>query len=78
MRVEITEKRLSTKDRSTGRLYVQQEGDIITVPDEIGARWCSLGWAKDVDGKVPTGKRRVYRAEVEPRSTTHANTPKEV
>lgn len=57
MRVEITEKRLSTKDRSTGRLYVQQ---------------------KDVDGKVPTGKRRVYRAEVEPRSTTHANTPKEV
>lgn len=59
MRVEITEKRLSTKDRSTGRLYVQR-------------------WAKDVDGKVPTGKRRVYRAEVEPRSTTHANTPKEV
>jgi hypothetical protein len=58
MRVEVTEDRLSTKDRETGRLYVQEKGDIITVPDALGERWCGLGWAKDVAGKVATGERK--------------------
>jgi hypothetical protein len=44
--------------------YVVTEGDIITVPDEVGARWCALGWAKDTAGVVATGERRVLDARI--------------
>lgn len=77
MRVEILEERLSTKDRTTGRLYVQVRGDIITVPDELGAKWCSLGWAKDVDGNVETGERIVRGARIEPHNVTHVTKVRE-
>lgn len=52
MKVEVTEKAL----KSDG--YNLVEGDTLTVPDEVGARWCGYGWAKDVDGKVETGERK--------------------
>lgn len=45
--------------------YVLDEGDRKSVPDEIGQRWCALGWAKDVDGVVPTGERVVTRNTLE-------------
>lgn len=45
--------------------YVLSEGDIITVPDEVGAHWCKHGWAKDTSGAVPTGERRVISAKVD-------------
>lgn len=32
-------------------------GDTITVPDEVGAHWCEMGWARDTSGTVPTGER---------------------
>lgn len=57
MRVEITEERLSDTDPVTERHYLQHKGDIITVPASLGEKWCSLGWAKDVDGNVETGER---------------------
>jgi hypothetical protein len=59
MKVEITETRL----RDAG--YNLVEGDTLTVPDEVGTTWCHYGWAKDVDGKVPTGRRIVRGATVE-------------
>lgn len=59
MRVEITEKRISDTDPDTQQLHQLHEGDIVSVPDKLGARWCALGWAKDVDGVVPTGERVV-------------------
>jgi hypothetical protein len=37
--------------------YLLTEGDRITVPDEVGAHWCEMGWAKDTSGTVPTGER---------------------
>lgn len=39
-------------------------GDIITVPDELGARWCAMGWAKDTSGTVPTGERSTTPREI--------------
>lgn len=70
MRVEITEKKL--KDGG----YDLVEGDTITVPDELGAEWCRHGWAKDTDGKVPTGERIVQGAEVQPKSAKHTSRSK--
>lgn len=72
MKVEITEK--SLKDAG----YNLVEGDTITVPDEIGAAWCGHGWAKDVDGTVPTGTRRVRGAVVEVDNVNLAAKAKEV
>lgn len=65
MRVEITEVRL----RDAG--FNQVQGDVITVPDEVGKAWCRRGWAKDVDGNVPTGKRIVRGAVVQPDAAAH-------
>jgi hypothetical protein len=57
MRVEITEAKISDVDLDTGRLYTLEQGDILTVPDALGARWCAYGWARDTAGVVPTGER---------------------
>lgn len=57
MRVEILEKRISDQDPETGHQYVAQQGDVLTVPDAVGNRWCHYGWAKDVDGVITTGER---------------------
>ncbi len=73
MRVEITEKRLSDTDHETERHYLQHEGDVITVPDELGTKWCSRGWAKDVDGNVATGERIVSGAELRVDNGAHAS-----
>lgn len=47
------------------RGYILSEGDIITVPDDVGAHWCKHGWAKDTSGAVQTGERRVINAAVD-------------
>lgn len=38
--------------------------DIVTVPDELGARWCAMGWAKDTSGTVPTMERSTAPREI--------------
>lgn len=78
MRVEITEEKLSTKDRTTGRHYQQVAGDIITVPDDFGKSLCEKGWARDVDGVVQTGERIVRGAIVKPNKAEHAPTKRGV
>lgn len=72
MRVEITEKKL----RDAG--YNLAEGDVVTVPDEVGKAWCSHGWCRDVDGKVPTGERKVTGAEIQPAKSRHTAKGKEI
>lgn len=57
MRVEILEKRISDVDPKTEHHYVVHLGDVLTVPDDVGTRWCAYGWAKDADGNVETGER---------------------
>lgn len=59
MKVEITEKRLSSDG------FVGENGDRFTVPDEVGKKWCALGWAIDLDGIVKTGERKVIDARLE-------------
>jgi hypothetical protein len=71
MRVEILEERLSSDG------FAGVAGDILSVPDEVGARWCGLGWARDVAGAVATGERRVVRAVVTPHSAAHGQTAEE-
>ena len=44
--------------------YVLTAGDTITVPDEVGTIWCRHGWARDVDGAIPTGERQVLNAKL--------------
>ena len=44
--------------------YLLEAEDVKTVPDELGARWCALGWARDVAGVVPTGERQVIDARL--------------
>ncbi len=65
MRVEITEAKLSDSDTETGSHYVLGKGDLVTVSEATGARWCSYGWAKDIAGKVKTGERIEGAREVQ-------------
>jgi len=58
MKIEILENRLSSDG------FVGELGDRFTVPDEVGAHWCSLGWAKDLSGQVATGERVVINASL--------------
>ena len=39
-------------------------GDIRTVSDEDGARFCAEGWAKDISGTVPTGDATTGTADL--------------
>lgn len=58
MRIEILEDRLSDTDAGTGQHYSLSKGDIVTVPDDYGARLCGFGWVKDLDGKVESAERK--------------------
>ena len=52
--------------------YRLTAGDVVTVPDEMGVRWCALGWAKDTSGAVPTGERRVLGVHLVIAPAAHA------
>lgn len=57
MQVQITEERLKDNDPETGMQYSLGKGDIITVSDATGKRWCGYGWAEDTSGVHPSGER---------------------
>jgi hypothetical protein len=44
--------------------YILDAEDVKTVPDEVGAKWCALGWARDMAGEVPTGERQILNARL--------------
>jgi hypothetical protein len=44
--------------------YLLDPEDTKTVPDEVGARWCAAGWARDASGVVATGERKVLNAKL--------------
>lgn len=62
MRVRVLGDRL----RDSG--YDLSKDDTITVPDEIGAVWCSHGWAEDAEGAVATGERLIRGVAVQPQN----------
>lgn len=72
MKVEILEQRLSSDG------YAGEQGDRLTVPDEVGAKWCGLGWATDLAGVVATGERRVIDARLDVQSAVSGHAAKEV
>lgn len=78
MRVEITEEKLrdteQLEDGSFGQSYNLAKGDTVTVSDSLGRKWCGLGWARDVDGNVATGKRIPGARAVDVQSATHQRT----
>ena len=53
MRIEAIDKIRATDD--DGSDLRMEPNDIKTVGDNFGNLACSLGWARDVDGNVPTG-----------------------
>jgi len=67
MRIEALE-----KFHSGG--YSPEAGDIITVPDEVGARACAHGWARDVTGAVATGDRVPGVSTLNLPNTSHSQT----
>lgn len=44
--------------------FILTQGDTVTVPDELGVRWCAMGWAKDTSGTIPTGERSTAPREI--------------
>jgi hypothetical protein len=58
--------------------YLLEAGDILTVSDALGSKWCANGWAKDTAGMVQTGERRVISATVIPVSSNHTQSGSEV
>lgn len=53
MRVEITEGKLKDADPDTKQHYALVRGDVVTVSDACGKRWCDLGWARDLAPTKP-------------------------
>lgn len=68
MKVEITEKRLSSDG------FVGEQGDRFTVPDDVGKKWCGLGWAIDLSGECKTGERKVIDARLEVENSVQKST----
>lgn len=73
MKVEVTEKTgIKHEDQETGVFYSPAFEDVVTVPASVGELWCSLGWAKDVDGVVPTGERSLQPVAINVDGAKHA------
>ena len=73
MKVKVLEEKLRGADPETGQRYNLERDDVITVPDEVGERWVTNGWAEDVAGKVKTGERREVKGQtINPKSIKFA------
>lgn len=64
MRIEAIDPIRDTDDDGTD--IRMETGDIKTVGPKLGRLACSMGWARDVDGNVPTGQKRTGPVTVTP------------
>lgn len=48
-----------------------EHGDIRTVADDLGTYFCDCGWAKDLDGNIPTGSPGPTDVILTPASVVH-------
>lgn len=70
MRIEMLETvRHQTPE---GWLFTAEEQR--TVSDETGRLFCAKGWARDLDGVVPTGARTTEPAELDVQDDRSAST----
>ena len=67
MKIEALTTFLDGRDR-------YEKGDIRTVPDADGARFCAAGWAKDISGAVATGAPAAGETTLDIANATHAST----
>lgn len=72
MKIKVLEERLSSDG------FLGEKGDVFTVPDHIGEKWCGLGWAEDVAGQCKTGERCVRSVTVNPKKLSQQQSTKEV
>ncbi len=47
-----------------------EPGDRLTVDDKLATYYCANGWAKAVNGEVPTGERVIIKTAVNPNKVT--------
>jgi hypothetical protein len=64
MKIEAIDRIRATDD--DGRDLHMEAGDVRTVGPNFGKLACSMGWAKDVDGNVPTGEKTNRPVTVSP------------
>lgn len=64
MRIEAIDPIRDTDD--DGTFLRLEPGDIKTVGPQFGKYACQMGWARDIEGKVPTGERRTGPVTVTP------------
>lgn len=55
MRIEAIDRIRATDD--DGSAISMESNDVKTVGPNFGALACRMGWAKDVDGNIPTGEK---------------------
>jgi len=63
MKIEALTTFLDGRDR-------YEAGDIRTVSDEDGARFCAAGWAKDITGAAATGEATAGTVDLAIRNST--------
>lgn len=61
-----------TSFTSKGREFIANERRFVSAND--GARWCGLGWARDLTGEVPTGEVDTSPKRLEIEGARHAST----
>lgn len=66
MRIEAIHKITATDD--DGSPIGMAPGDIKTVGENFGKLACTMGWARDVEGNVPTGEPSTRRVLVTPQN----------
>lgn len=80
MRIEAIDPIRATDDpregETVGRDIIMEPGDIKTVGDNFGNLACASGWAKDVEGNVPTGEKSRDPVTVTPENLVVENTTK--
>ena len=56
--------RIEALENIRSEQFTLTEGDVVTVPNDVGAHWCAMGWAKDTSGTIPTGERSTAPREL--------------
>jgi len=64
MKIEAIDRIRATDD--DGRDLHMEPGDVRTVGPNFGKLACNMGWAKDIDGAVPTGEKSNRSVTVTP------------
>lgn len=74
MRIEAIDRIRATDD--DGSAVHMEPSDVKTVGENFGKLACELGWARDVEGKVPTGERRSGPVTITPQNVIAENAAK--